>query len=419
MGAFSYHGHGLCVEGVPLKDIALQFGTPCYVYSKKALLTQIEAYQNALKKLPHLICYAVKANGNLSLLQLIHEAGLGFDVVSGGEFLRAQKAGASGDKIVFAGVGKTAAELAQALEAGVYCINVESEAELLRLAQVAQNLKVVAPFALRVNPDVDPKTHPYISTGLKGNKFGIAMTEAQSLYVKTKNHPHLKAMGVACHIGSQITDLAPFIEAQKKVLQLVAELKTEGLKLTHIDMGGGLGVPYQDEAVPSVADYLAALVQPLLGTDLKLIVEPGRSLVAQAGVLVTKVEYIKHNADKTFVVTDAAMNDYLRPALYGAKQKIVNVVKNTTPTFKADIVGPVCESADCFLKDAEIAVQEGNLLAICDVGAYGFSMASQYNSRPRPPEVLVDGTNVTPIRARETLDSLLENELRLLKEISA
>jgi len=416
MNAYSYQNHRLYCESVPLDAIAKEFGTPCYVYSKNTLTKAMAAYQRTLADRPHLVCFAVKANSNLSILKLMQEAGLGFDVVSQGEQYRAQVAGADPKKIILSGVGKTKAELLYALASGIYCINVESKEELWRLAELAQSKNTVAPFALRINPDVDAKTHPYISTGLKANKFGIEMQTAKALFIEAKQHPHLKAIGVACHIGSQITDIAPFVEAEKKLLALIDDLAHEGITFQHIDMGGGLGITYTNETPPSIEAYLTALKAPLAGTDLKLIVEPGRSLIASAAVLLTRVEYVKTTPDKRVVVVDAAMNDYLRPALYGATQRILNTdeVPKTAP-FLADIVGPICESADCFLKETSFSAVADDLLAICDVGAYGFSMASHYNSRPKPAEVLVDGDNVTLIHTRETLANLIENELSVLK----
>ncbi|MFN4148592.1 MAG: diaminopimelate decarboxylase [Rhodocyclaceae bacterium] len=405
------------VEGVPLTDVAARFGTPCYVYSRAALERAFDAYRNALADRPARICYAVKANSNLSILKLFAGLGAGFDIVSGGELARVIAAGGDPGKVVFSGVGKTRAEMQQALSAGIYCFNVESASELEHLASVAEAMGMPAPIALRVNPDVDPKTHPYISTGLKSAKFGVPFDDAIELYRRAQAMPSLKIRGIACHIGSQLIDPQPAADAAAKVLELAELLAVEGIELAHLDLGGGMGIRYRDEPVLPVADYLAPMLARLSGRKELLVLEPGRSLVGNAGLLLTRVEILKHGAEKNFAVVDAAMNDLARPALYDAYHEIVKVgAGGTAPSVarRYEIVGPVCESGDFLGHDRELALTEGDLLAILSAGAYGMAMSSNYNSRPRAAEVMVAGTEMRLIRRRETLTELMADELPLL-----
>jgi diaminopimelate decarboxylase len=410
MTCFPRRNARLHCEATPLEAIAQAHGTPCYVYSRAALSQAFLAYADAFAGHDHLICYAVKANPNLAILSLFARLGAGFDIVSGGELARVLAAGGDPGKVVFSGVGKTRAEMGAALEAGIHCFNVESESELLHLDAVAGQLGRRAPVSFRVNPDVDAKTHPYIATGLKTNKFGVAYAEAPRLYALAAELPHLDVVGVDCHIGSQLTETAPFAEALDKVLVLIDRLQGQGIQLRHLDLGGGLGVRYRDETPPALADYAAVLLDRLRGRPLKLILEPGRSLVANAGLLLTRVEYLKHGEAKDFAIVDAAMNDLMRPALYDAWHQVEPVAARSTEARRYEIVGPVCESGDFLAHDRSLALQEGDLLALFSAGAYGMSMSSNYNSRPRAAEVLVDGEQVHLVRARETLASLFENE---------
>ncbi|QDQ27810.1 diaminopimelate decarboxylase [Chitinimonas arctica] len=406
---------GLAVEGVPLADIAARFGTPCYVYSEAELVSTYEGYRDAFAGHDPLICYAVKANSNLSVLQTFAKLGAGCDIVSAGELARALAAGVPAERIVFSGVAKTADEMRMALQAGIHCFNVESEAELHRLNAVAAELDLRAPISLRVNPDVDANTHPYISTGLKDNKFGIDHQDAPRIFGVAAGLPHLRVIGIDCHIGSQLTGLSPFVDALDRLLELVDQLGAGGIVLEHIDMGGGLGIRYTDEVPPAVADYAAAILARLAGRSLRLVLEPGRSLVGNAGLLLTRIEYLKPGESKHFAIVDAGMNDLMRPALYQAYHDIVAVRQGTAAAQEYDVVGPVCESSDFLGKSRRLAVEAGDLLAVLSAGAYGMTMSSNYNTRPRAAEVMVGGDGVRLIRKRETLDELLANERALLK----
>ncbi len=416
MDHFEYHDGVLYAEDVPLSAIAERFGTPCYVYSAATIRRHYRVFDEALAGLDHEICYAVKANGNLGVLGLLADMGSGFDIVSVGELERVITAGGGPTKVVFSGVGKRADEMARALEVGIYCFNVESEAELERLNRVAGDMNTRAPVSLRVNPDVDAGTHPYIATGLKDNKFGIAIERAEALYRRAADMAHIDVQGVDCHIGSQLTTLAPFEDAITRVLALIDRLAAAGIDIRHLDVGGGLGIRYRDETPPSPAEYAEAVGALVAGRSLKLLVEPGRVLVGNAGVLLTQVELLKpgeHATDKHFAVVDAAMNDLLRPALYSAWQAIVPVLKNGGESRIWDIVGPVCETADFLGHERDLALAEGDLLAVRSAGAYGFAMASTYNARPRAAEVLVDGGTAHEVRTRETIADLMRGEKRL------
>ena len=400
----------LHIEGVALAELASQFGTPLYVYSRAALEQAYRAYTEALVSTPHLICYAVKANSSLAILNLFARLGSGFDIVSGGELMRVLAAGGDAGKVVFSGVGKTSAEMRQALEAGILCFNVESESELARLNQVAGEMGKIAPVSFRVNPDVDPKTHPYISTGLKENKFGVPISDAPRLYRLAASLPNLDVVGVDCHIGSQLIDLSPLADAADRVFALVDVLAAEGIPLHHIDLGGGVGIQYRDEAAPDLTAYGRQLAERFIGRREKLLLEPGRSLVGNAGVLLTKVEYLKRGADKNFAIVDAAMNDLLRPALYEAYHEIVPLHARGEAAERYDIVGPICETGDFIGFARDLSIAEGDYLALLSVGAYGMSMASNYNSRPRAAEVLIDKNEIHLIRERESLGALMAGE---------
>ncbi len=400
----------LYCEDVPLEEIARAHGTPCYVYSRAALEATFRAYDRAFAAREHLVCYAVKANSNLAILNLFARLGAGFDIVSGGELARVLAAGGDPEKVVFSGVGKSEAEMRAALEAGIHCFNVESESELRHLDRVAGATGRRARVSLRVNPDVDAKTHPYISTGLKGNKFGIAHDEALRVYRLAAALPHLEVVGIDCHIGSQLTETAPFAEALDKVLQLVDALEHEGIALAHVDMGGGVGIRYRDETPPDTGAYARTLLEKLAGRPQKLIVEPGRSLVGNAGLLLTRVEYLKHGEAKDFAIVDAAMNDLMRPALYDAWHDILPVSERQGRARRYEIVGPVCESGDFLGHDRSLVIEEGDLLAILSAGAYGMSMSSNYNTRPRAAEVMVDGASTHLIRRREQIAALYADE---------
>ncbi len=405
------------IENAPLATLAERFGTPCYIYSRAALVAAFEAYRAALTSRNARICYAVKANSNLSILKLFAQLGAGFDIVSGGELARVLAAGGDPGKVVFSGVGKSPVEMRTALEANIFCFNVESASELERLNTVAGETGKVAPIALRVNPDVDPKTHPYISTGLKTAKFGVAFDEAIALYRRARTLPNLRIRGIACHIGSQLLDPQPAADAASKVLELVGQLAAEGIAFEHIDLGGGMGIRYRDEQVLPVASYLAPMLAKLAGRKEMLLLEPGRSLVGNAGLLLTRVEVLKHGAQKNFAVVDAAMNDLARPALYDAWHDIVKVSAGKTASVSAkpyEIVGPICESGDFLGHDRDLPLAEGDLLAILSAGAYGMAMSSNYNTRPRAAEVMVDGDTARLIRKRETLAELMAGELPLL-----
>ncbi|WP_456375456.1 diaminopimelate decarboxylase [Thiolapillus sp.] len=411
MDYFNYKNSQLCAEDVPLKSIAAAHGTPCYVYSRATLERHWRAFDDAFAAHPHQVCYAVKANSNLAVLDVLARLGSGFDIVSLGELERVIKAGGKAGRIVFSGVGKRTEEMQRALELGIRCFNVESEAELERLSQVATGMGMEAPVALRVNPDVDAGTHPYISTGLKENKFGIPMEEAAALYAKAARLPGLKITGIDCHIGSQLTELAPFLDALERILLLVDQLADRGIGIDHLDLGGGLGVTYQDETPPSPAEYARALSERLAGRPFEIFIEPGRAIAANAGILLTRVEYLKPTAEKDFAIVDAAMNDLIRPSLYQSRQAIVPVDENPGGRDSVyDIVGPVCETGDFLGKDRALRLSPGDLLAIRSSGAYGFTMASNYNSRPRAAEVMVDGDQMYLVRERETLADLYRGE---------
>ncbi len=426
---FNYQNNQLHAEQVPLSDIAAQHGTPCYVYSRAALTEGFRQFDAALQGREHLICFAVKANANLAVLNVFARLGAGFDIVSGGELQRVLAAGGDARKVVFSGVGKTEAEMRQALDADILCFNVESAPELERLDEVAGSMGKVAAISLRVNPDVDAKTHPYISTGLKQNKFGVAYTEAIALYRKAAGLKNLRITGMDCHIGSQLTETSPFIAAIEKVLVLVDELATEGIVLEHLDLGGGLGICYQNETPPAIADYIAALLDALKGRTQKLILEPGRVLVGNAGVLLTRVEYLKLGEEKNFAIVDAAMNDLMRPALYDAYHEILPVDNSPLPETPSpqsspggrggerekhasifEIVGPICETGDFIGRARELAIAPQSLLAVMSAGAYGMSMSSNYNTRPRAAEVMVDGSARYLVRERETVEQLFAGE---------
>lgn len=407
---FPLRNGALHAENVSLSDIAARFGTPCYVYSRAALEASLAEFQNEITGIDALVCYAVKANSNLAILNLFARNGAGFDIVSGGELQRALAAGGDPRKIVFSGVGKTAAEMRQALDAGILCFNVESAPELERLNEVAGSVGKKAPVSLRVNPNVDAKTHPYISTGLKENKFGVAYEEALALYRHAAALPNIEVTGIDCHIGSQLLDPAPFAEALDKVLLLIDELDAAGIHLHHIDLGGGLGIRYSDETPPTVASYLRPLLQKLAGRKLKVILEPGRRLVGNAGLLLTKVEYLKPGEVKNFAIVDAAMNDLARPALYDAWHDILPVTPRAGETKPWEIVGPVCESGDFLGRGRPLALAAGDLLAIMSAGAYGMAMSSNYNTRPRAAEVMVDGASAHLVRQREAVESLFALE---------
>ena len=401
------------VEQVPLTEIAARFGTPCYVYSRAALTAAFLAFEHALGNRSHLVCYAMKANPNLAILDLFARLGSGFDIVSGGELERVIAAGGDPRKVVFSGVGKTEAEMRQALAAGILCFNVESAGELRRLSAVARALGRTAPVSLRVNPDVDAGTHPYISTGLRENKFGIAFEDAPALYREAAALPGIRVTGIDCHIGSQITDVAPFVDALDRVLGLVDVLARDGIALEHIDVGGGLGIRYRDETPPPPRAYIDALLARLHERPQKLIFEPGRNLVGNAGLLLTRVEYLKRGDAKNFAIVDAAMNDLIRPALYDAHHEIVPVTPGRAEAVTYDVVGPVCESGDFLGRDRRLAVAEGDLLAVLSAGAYGMAQASNYNSRGRAAEVMVDGADLHLVRERESTRGLFALEHRL------
>ena len=397
-------------ENINYTELAERFGTPLYVYSQAELDSAFARYQTAFAALDPLICYAVKANGNLSVIRRFAELGSGFDIVSGGELARVLAAGGRADKTIFSGVGKSAAEIEFALKSGIKCFNVESLPELDRINEIAGRLKTAAPVSLRINPDVDAQTHPYISTGLKANKFGIAMEDAERAYLHAASLPHLNIIGIDCHIGSQLIKLEPLVEACERLLPLIDKLAAHGIGLQHIDLGGGVGIVYQNEETPDLAAYAAAVQKLLGGRSLKLILEPGRSLVGNAGTLLTRVEFVKQNGDKNFVVVDAAMNDLMRPALYQAYHHIENAEPSPVAPFAADIVGPICETGDFLAKDRMISAQSGDLLVVRSAGAYASSMAGNYNTRPRAAEVLVNGNEAKIVRRRETLEEMLANE---------
>ncbi|MDR1889762.1 MAG: diaminopimelate decarboxylase [Zoogloeaceae bacterium] len=416
---FAYRQGFLHVEDLPLAHIAAQFGTPCYVYSRAALTANLREFQAALAAHPlgvgGLVCYAVKANSNLAILNLFARMGAGFDIVSGGELQRVLAAGADAGKVVFSGVGKSATEMEQALAAGILCFNVESTAELERLDAAAGRQGKKAPVSLRVNPDVDPGTHPYISTGLKSAKFGVPIADAPALYERAARMPNLEVVGVDCHIGSQLLDPAPFSEAVDRLLVLLEALAARGIAIHHLDLGGGLGIRYrQDETPPEISTYLTPLLDKLRGREkLKIVLEPGRRLVGNAGLLLTRVEYLKPGAEKNFAIIDAAMNDLMRPALYESWHEIVEVERKNIPGATYDVVGPVCESGDFLGQARALAIAGGDLLAVLSAGAYGMAMSSNYNTRPRAAEVLVDGDKAHLIRRREHIADLYAHEQQI------
>lgn len=410
MNPFAYRNGILCAEGVPLPQIAAEHGTPCYVYSRAALLSRFDEFRQALAGRNAMICYAVKANSNLAILNQFARAGAGFDIVSGGELARVIAAGGNPAKVVFSGVGKTNDEMRQALEIGIFCFNVESAAELERLNDLAGEAGKKASIAIRVNPDVDPKTHPYISTGLRSNKFGVAYGEALALYRHARELPHVDIAGLACHIGSQLLDPAPAAEAAGKIIALADQLAAAGIPLRHLDLGGGVGIRYRDEEPPSIADYLAPILAKLAGRKEMILFEPGRALVGNAGVLLTRIEYLKHGEEKNFAIVDAAMNDLMRPALYDAWHDIVPVQPGAAAEADYEIVGPICESGDFLGHARRLAVETGDLLAILSTGAYGMVMSSNYNTRPRAAEVIVDGTQAFLVRRRESTEQLFALE---------
>ncbi|REL31363.1 diaminopimelate decarboxylase [Thalassotalea euphylliae] len=411
MDYFNYQGDSLYAEACAVTELAKQYQTPLYVYSRATIERHWHAFDQAAGELPHLVCYAVKANSNLAVLNVMARLGSGFDIVSKGELARVIAAGGDPAKVVFSGVGKTSDEIAYALSHGIYCFNIESAAELERINHVAGKAGKKAPVSFRVNPDVDAGTHPYISTGLKENKFGISIEEAPALYQHAATLANVDIKGVDCHIGSQLTEVQPFLDALDRVLVLVDTLAEQGIKLSHIDVGGGLGVCYNDEQPPHPNEYAKAIAEKIAGRNITLIYEPGRAIMANAGILVTEVEFLKTNQDKHFAIVDAAMNDLLRPSLYQAWQNIIPVEqRQDEPNINYDIVGPICETGDFLGKDRELAIKAGDLLAVRSAGAYGFTMSSNYNSRPRVAEVMVDGDTSTLVRERETIEQLWQGE---------
>lgn len=415
MESFEYRNNSLHCENVPLVNVAKTYGTPTYVYSRKAIERAYLSYANALQGPDDMVCFAIKANSNLAVLNVLARLGAGFDVVSQGELERVLKAGGLANRVVFSGVSKQTVEIRRALEVGIHCFNVESEAELERINAVAKKMSKVAPISFRVNPNVDAGTHPYISTGLKENKFGIAIDEAPRIYQYAASLEHVNIIGIDCHIGSQLTELAPFMDALDKLLLLIDQLQEKNISISHLDLGGGLGVCYTDEVPPTAAAYISEVLKKIAGRGLKLVFEPGRSIVANAGVLLTEVEYLKHNESKNFAIVDAAMNDMLRPALYSAYLDIVptqrrDASQQSDSAQLYDIVGPVCETGDFLGKDRRLAVTEGDILAVCSAGAYGFTMSSNYNTRTRAAEIMVDDQQMYEIRARETFADLIKGE---------
>jgi diaminopimelate decarboxylase len=417
MNHFEYRGGEMFAEEVPLKRIAREVGTPAYVYSLATLKRHFQVFDQAFASVPHIVCFSVKANSNLALLRAFAKQGSGFDIVSGGELFRALKAGGDPKKIVFSGVGKKKDEIEYALDAGILMFNVESDEELTALNEIAAGVGKKAPISLRVNPDVDPQTHPYISTGMKKAKFGVDIKKSLETYKKAVLLKNIDVVGVDCHIGSQLTSLTPFVDALAKVREyldrvLAGEMKKEGAQIRYLDLGGGLGISYNDETPPLPDAYAKAIIEGLQGLDVMLILEPGRVIVGNAGVLLTEVQYIKETETKKFVIIDAGMNDLIRPALYGSYQAIRPVVESKAEAIIADVVGPICESGDFFAKDREISrPRRSDLLAVMSAGAYGFTMASNYNSHPKPPEVLVDGDKYHVVRKRETMEDLINGEL--------
>lgn len=413
MDHFQYRGGELHAEDVPVAAIAARFGTPCYVYSRATLERHFHAFDRALGEHPHLICYAVKANGNLAVLDVLARLGAGFDIVSVGELERVLAAGAAPARVVFSGLGKRPDEMARALEVGIRCFNVESESELLMLNRVAAELGVRAPVSLRVNPDVDAGTHPYISTGLKENKFGIDVATAFRVYRRAADLPAIEVTGIDCHIGSQLTQVAPFVDALDRLLALVDRLAEAGIGLKHVDLGGGLGIRYRDETPPEPDEHARAVLERLRERPLEVVLEPGRAIAGNAGILLTRVEFLKHTPHKRFAVVDAAMNDLIRPALYSAWMDIVPARPRSGAAQVWDVVGPVCETGDFLGRDRSLVLEQGDLLAVRSAGAYGFVMSSNYNTRPRAAEIMVDGAEVHLVRRRETVAELFAGERRL------
>lgn len=412
MNNFHYKGDELWVDNVAIRQITQQYGTPCYIYSQSAIEAAWHSFDQAFKGSNHTICYAVKANSNLAILNIFARLGSGFDIVSGGELARVLAAGGKPQNIVFSGVGKTEAEIQQALDVGIYCFNVESKAELERINTVAKQLKKKANIAIRINPDLDVQTHPYISTGLKENKFGVPIEDALDLYEYAVSLSSIKPIGIACHLGSQIMSLDPYVAMVEKLLDFIPALKKLGVHLEHLDLGGGLGVCYHDEKPPSFNEYATAILAKLKKLPFKILLEPGRALIAEAGILVTKIEYLKHQPAKNFAIVDAAMNDLLRPSLYQAWHGIIPIkprIEGVSQIY--DVVGPVCETSDFLGKIRHLRVEEGDLLAICTVGAYGFVMSSNYNSRPRAAEILVNKNQFHLIRKRESINELFKDEI--------
>ena len=410
MDHFQYRENQLFAEDVNLTQLAKEQGTPAYVYSRATFERHWRAFDDAFGTHPHLICYAVKANSNLAILNLLAGMGSGFDIVSLGELERVLKAGGEAGNIVFSGVGKKPTEIRRALEVGIRCFNVESESELRAINEIAGEMGKIAPVSIRVNPNVDAKTHPYISTGLKDNKFGIAHEQALGVYQRAHAMPNIAVHGIDCHIGSQLTQIEPFVDALKRVLELVDQLQQNGIMLSHLDLGGGLGICYKDETPPQPAEQIAALLAGLDGRDVEILIEPGRAIAGNAGVLLTEVIYLKHGEEKNFAIIDAAMNDLMRPALYGAWQEIVALQPREGETVVYDLVGPVCETGDFLGKDRKLKLAEGDVLAVKSAGAYGFTMSSNYNTRPRAVEIMVDGESAHVIRQRESLEQLVEGE---------
>ena len=412
MDFFQYKNNQLMAENLPVKQLAEQFGTPLYVYSRATLERHWHAFNNAFGEHPHLVCFAVKSNPNIAILNVMAKLGSGFDIVSQGELERVLAAGGDAGRVVFSGVAKSHQEIARALEVNIRCFNVESEAELLRINQIAGEMGKIAPISLRVNPDVDAHTHPYISTGLKENKFGVSVEQAREVYKVAATLPNIKIVGMDCHIGSQLTELQPFLDAVDRLIVLMEQLKQDGIALKHLDLGGGLGVTYTDEAPPHPTEYAKALWEKLSAfSELEIIVEPGRAITANAGILVTKVEYLKSNESRNFAIVDAGMNDMIRPALYQAYMNILEIDRTLAREEKMyDVVGPICETSDFLGKQRKLAIAEGDYLAQRSAGAYGASMSSNYNSRPRTAEVMVDGDKAYLIRRREALNELWQLE---------
>ncbi len=407
---FEYRNNELFAESVSLKQIAKEFGTPCYIYSKAGLTAAFQEFDTAFGTQDHLICYAVKANSNIAILNLLAHLGSGFDIVSSGELQRVLKAGGDPQKTVFSGVGKQTNELRDALAANILCFNIESESELIALNKIAGEMNKTAPVSIRVNPDVDAKTHPYISTGLKENKFGVPVEEAERFYRNAQQFPHIHFTGLDCHIGSQLTEIEPFIEASKKMLALLDRIETLGLPIEHLDLGGGLGIRYTDEKPPTITSYITALCTQVQKRQKRILIEPGRALAGNSGVLLTQVEYLKHTPDRNFAIVDAAMNDLMRPSLYDAYHDIIPITTNNADKKNYQVVGPICETGDFLGHNRKLSIAQGDLLAVMSAGAYGMSMSSNYNTRPRAAEIMVDGEDIHVIRERETMDQLIENE---------